>query len=342
MIIILCPTCHTRYKLTPHPGMQKTVPCPNCRGLIPIPLEKAKGPKPAAPPESVDRTVVTVSPPWDASIPEGLQVSLAVLEGKDKGGKFPLPEEGAQEREAVPARKKVLLLGCSKEYRQALADRLGKADLEVIPADDGKAAEALFERGLQPDLLILNLRLLEADPPSLLRHLKDVVAKEGPPLVALTEAPTLRELVPQLKGLEVSALHQPWDPPEAILASVNSLLSPGRTDQPIAMAQARLDVLYQMKGEVLRGTILTLGKSGMSIRTDRPGLPGMELLLQFVLPGIPRLFHVRSRLVRLIGRGTPEGPGMEVEFLSLDEETRSQLAAFLLMELKKRGGAIRR
>lgn len=422
---ILCPTCHARYKLTPHPGVQKTVPCPKCRGLIPIPLQEAKGPRPEAAPETFDRTVVTASPLWDVSIPEGLQISLAVLEGKDKGGKFPLrkvrttigrkgtdillndpeisklhavitvtregctlkdlgstngtylngkkitetslshldeiwlgrtkllflllkdvgdltpiPEEEIEEGKAVQAPKKVLLLGCPQECRQALADGLIKAGLEVITAKEGKAAEALFERGLRPDLLILDLQLLEADHPSLLRRLKEAGAKGGPPIVALTEAPTLRALVPQLKGLEVSALHQPWNPPEEIVASVTGLLSPERADQQIPLAQARLDVLYQLKGEVLRGAILTLGKSGMSIRTDRPGSLGMELLLQFVLPGIPRLFHVRGRLVRLTeGGGTPEGPGMEVEFVKLDEETRSQLAAFILMELQKRGGA---
>ncbi len=424
MIVVLCPTCQTRYKLTSPPRMQKTVPCPRCRGLIPLP--EGKDPKGEISPEGFDRTVVTVSPLWEASIPEGVQISLAVLEGRDKGGRFPLrkvrttigrkgtdillsdpevsklhavitvtregctlkdlgstngtylngrkiteaplshldeiwlgrtkllflylqtvgdltpiPEEG-QEEKGIPAPKRVLVLGCSREDRRALADRLSKAGLEVITAEDGKAAETLFEQGLRPDLLILDLRLLGTDSPSLLRHLKEIRAKEGAPIVALTEALTPRELVLQVKGLEVSALHWLSNPPEDLLTTVTTLLSPGRADQPIPLAQANLDVLYQMKGEVLRGTILTLGRKGMSIRADRPGLPGMELLLQFVLPGIPRLFHVRSRLVRLIPRGAPEGPGMEVEFLGLDEETRSQLAAFILLEQKKQGGVIRR
>jgi len=403
--------------------MRKTVPCPRCRGLIPLP--EVKDPKVEVSPEGFDRTVVTVSPPWEASIPEGVQISLAVLEGRDKGGRFPLrkvrttigrkgtdillndPEvsklhavitvtrEGCTlkdlgstngtylngrkitetplshldeiwlgrtkllflslqnvgdltpvveevQEEVVPASRRVLLLGCSREERRALADRLGKAGLEVITAEEGKAAEALFGRGLRPDLLILDLRLLEAASPSLFHHLKAIGLEGGVPIVALTEALTLRELVSQLKGLEVSALHRPSNPPEDILTTVTALLAPGGADQPISLAQANFDVLYQMKGEVVRGTILTLGKKGMSIRADRPGLPGMELLLQFVLPGIPRLFHVRSRLVRLIPRGTPGGPGMEVEFLGLDEETRSQLAAFILLEQKKRDGVIRR
>ncbi len=413
-MIITCPACTARYQLQAHLADRRPVQCPRCQNLIPT-TRQALGPPKGTEGGSdpFDQTVRADSIRW--ALPQGIRVVLTVVEGPDKGAKFPLTkarttlgrrgadirlndpevsklhaaiivsergcflqdlkstngsylngkqvaeaplagldeirlggtrllfsigkgegEEGERERDGTreDARKRVLVIEGSP-LRQVLANLFAKANLEVIVARSGKEAKELFERGgPEADLLVLDLQMERADGFDVLASLKDEGLKRRPPILALTQVCALREILHSLDGLEVAALQPKGSPPEQIAACATGLLKPDGREQWVALTQARIDVLYQIGGETFRGIIANLSRTGLTIQAPHSCQLGTEVQLLFVLPEIPRLFRTKGGVRNV--REAREAAYLDIEFLDLDTQGRSQIAAFVLVALLKR------
>jgi Tfp pilus assembly protein PilZ len=76
----------------------------------------------------------------------------------------------------------------------------------------------------------------------------------------------------------------------------------------------------------------------MLVKLESPPGAGEQVLLQFILPDLARLFEVQARVVWAARRAQGAAvPGMGVEFLDLDAAAASQLDAFVRAELGKSG-----
>jgi predicted Zn finger-like uncharacterized protein len=87
-MIVTCPTCEASYRVPPSVSNRTALRCARCRQLIPT-VQQAAAPPPEDPAlsQGADKTVVARSSPFQR---KGIQVSLAVVEGPDKGAKFAL------------------------------------------------------------------------------------------------------------------------------------------------------------------------------------------------------------------------------------------------------------
>lgn len=227
-----------------------------------------------------------------------------------------------------PAKKRVLLAE-SSPLRQALAEQMGKANLEVISARNGREAKALFGH-LRPllDLLVLDLHLERVEGTDFLAWLNEQRLEGRPPILALTHVHTVGEILRCLEGLDIIAALPKASPPVEIACCAAQLVHPGGGAPRVPLARAQLDVLYESRGETLRGIIADLGRTGMVIQAPRPCQQGAEVQLIFALPEVPRLFRARGR-VRAV-QHERKAAQLDVEFLDLDLHAKTQIAAFAM------------
>ena len=411
-MIATCPTCGAKYQIQADLAQRKGLQCPRCQR--PLPKGQAAS---DAPPDPGDlsfgpkETVVSGSAPPHL---EGMSVTVAVVEGADKGARFALrkarvtlgrgdadirlrdPEvskvhaaitlgdeacaledlqstngtylngkrvtrgslshldeirmgrtklfftilpaaqqevQGKREGTRMQDRKRVLLVEGSP-LRQALADLLAKANLKVIAAGEAREAKGHFERlGGELDLLVLDLELPKADGFDFLEWLRKPGTEGRPPILALARVCALPELLRSLRGLEVAALQPKDRPADHIAACAADLLRPGWCAPRVPLAPARIDAVCEIMGETFRGIIASLNRTGMTIQTQRTCYVGSEIRVNFVLPEVPRLLQAKGRV-----RTFQEGKGsvyLDLEFLGLDAEARSQIAAFVLATLSR-------
>lgn len=235
--------------------------------------------------------------------------------------------------------KKILVVEGSQSFREVLRDLLTKARFQVAVAGDGKEARELLESsGLEIDLILLDLQLPEVEGFDLLRWLREEKSTGRPPILAMTGAYDLWEILHQLRGLEALGVQDKRTMRDQIVYRVNAILYPKGAEQRAApRAASEIPVNYRMAGVRSQGTISNISRTGMFLSTKGPIPPhSTEVLLQFILPGLPRLFEIKGRVVwAAIPTDRPGPAGMGIEFMDLDERDRSQIGAFVQLELQK-------
>ena len=92
-------------------------------------------------------------------------------------------------------------------------------------------------------------------------------------------------------------------------------------------SRTRMALLVQYRFNTLEDFLAeyatNVSPGGMFIETDAPSPAGSTLHLQFSLKDGSRLIDGLARVVRVVPQGNAAGPpGMGVEFLELDEESR--------------------
>jgi uncharacterized protein (TIGR02266 family) len=94
-----------------------------------------------------------------------------------------------------------------------------------------------------------------------------------------------------------------------------------------------LPVNYTVGRWESQGVLFNLSKTGIFLSTDLPVEAGRRVRLQFILPGVPRLFNIAGVIVWTAS--SPDGvtpSGMGVKFLDLDAQTGGELATFVTLE----------
>lgn len=93
----------------------------------------------------------------------------------------------------------------------------------------------------------------------------------------------------------------------------------------------QLEVEFKQEARTARGTCVNLCKGGMFIATERPPVPGKEVLLSFTLPGRAEPFLVRAQIVWMAGEEKDPAvtKGIGVKFLDLDPSEASAIGTLV-------------
>jgi DNA-binding NtrC family response regulator len=136
----------------------------------------------------------------------------------------------------------VLIVDDDPDMRAGVERMLEELDCETITAADGASALSAATGDREPDLLILDRMLPDADGVELLGHLraKDVTA----PAIIITAHPSFETAV-QALGLQAAHYLQKPFSPEELLARVRQALG----EQPEACADEEADYLWQVLSE---------------------------------------------------------------------------------------------
>ena len=234
----------------------------------------------------------------------------------------------------------VLVIEESQFLREAIQDLLTNDGFRVTAVSGGAGARQILETRVgEFALIVVNLQVSTTDQFDVLAWLRTQRARLPLPILAVTGTTKMAVTVERLRGLEAAGVQDTrtlWD---QLPYRVRALISQREGDQRAAVRMpSGLPVNVRIGQSWKQGTIGNISRSGMFVKLEAPPASDQHVLLQFILPDIPRLFEVQARIVWAARResGAPV-PGMGVEFVGLDETGSSQLNAFVRMELEKFG-----
>lgn len=237
-------------------------------------------------------------------------------------------------------RKHILVIEESRGLREAIQNILAREGFRVTVTDGGPDARPLLEgRAAEFDLILVSLQLPASPQFDTLEWLRAARRRLAVPIVGMTGPSKMSIVADRLRGLAVEGVQDTrtiWD---QLPFRVRALLYPKEAEQRAAVrAPAGVPVNCRFGQAWVQGTIGNISGTGMFVKVDAPREVGGQVLLQFILAGVSRLFEVRARVVWEARRdqGAAE-PGLGVEFLDLDEAASSQISAFVRTEVEKLG-----
>ena len=234
----------------------------------------------------------------------------------------------------------ILVIEESRVLREAIQELLADEGFQVTAMDGGAGARDLLQsRAADFDLIVVNLQAPAASQFDVVEWLRAERPRLGIPILAVTGPTRLALVAERLRGLEAAGVQDTrtlWD---QLPYRVRAILNPREADQRAAVrAPSGLPVNVRVASTVTQGIIGNISRVGMFVKLEGPPGSGQEVLLQFILPDIARLFDVRARVVWAARRDTGSPvPGMGVEFVNLDAAGASQINAYVRRELEKFG-----
>jgi CheY-like chemotaxis protein/Tfp pilus assembly protein PilZ len=236
--------------------------------------------------------------------------------------------------------KHILVIEESQALGEAIQELLAREGFGVTVTAGGAPARALLEsRAAEFDLIVVSLHLSPSPDFDVLEWLRAERSRLPIPILALTEPTKMALTVERLRGLEAVGVQDTrtlWD---VFAYRVRSLVYPQGHEQRAAIRTPSGLPVNCHAGQAWRqGIIGNISRNGMFVRLEGPPGAEQQVLLQFILPDIPRLFEVKARVAWVSRRDKGMAvPGMGVEFLDLDEAGSSQINAFVRLELEKFG-----
>jgi len=232
----------------------------------------------------------------------------------------------------------ILLVEGTRFFRETVEKALTGAGFRVLAAGTGGKGRRLLEaEGHRVDLLVLDLHLSPADGFDFLEHLRHLKPTERPPILAMLHGLEIEEAIQQLQGLEAVGVQDKRAAFAQIVYRVGAVVEPRGAEQRAAVrVPLGLPVNYTVGRWQTQGVVFNLSRTGIFLSTDLPVEAGHRLQLQFIVPGVPRLFELSGVIVWTAsspGGITPSGMG--VKLLDVDPATEAQLAAFVKLEVQR-------
>lgn len=236
------------------------------------------------------------------------------------------------------ADKTILLVEETRFFRETVEEALEQAGFRVLSAATGmKGREVLEAEGHRVDLLVLDLHLTPVDGFDFLEHLRHLKPPSHPPILAMLLGLEIEEATEQLRGLEAVGVQDKRAAFAQIVYRVGGLVNPrGGKERATVRVPLGVPVNYTVGRWQSQGVVFNLSKTGMFLSTDLPVEAGHRLQVQFILPGVPRLFELSGIIVWTASTAAGISPaGMGVKFLDLDAATEAQLSAFVKLEVQR-------
>ncbi len=231
--------------------------------------------------------------------------------------------------------KTILFVEGTRFFRETVEKALLEAGFRVLAAGSAGAGLRLLEaEGGRVDLLLLDLHLSPTDGFDFLEHLRHLKPPQRPPILAMLHGLEIEEATQQLRGLQAVGVQDKRAALAQIVYRVSAVVTSRGDEQRAAVrVPLGLPVNYTLGRWQSQGVMFNLSKTGIFLSTDLPVQAGRRVRLQFILPGIPRLFDVAGVIVWTAS--SPDGvtpSGMGVKFLDLDAHTGGELATFVTLE----------
>jgi len=211
------------------------------------------------------------------------------------------------------ADKTIVLVEETRFFRETVEEALRGAGFRVLAAATAPKGRQLLEaEGHRVDLLVLDLHLSPVDGFDLLEHLRHLEPLHHPPILAMLLGLEIEEAVQQLRGLEVVGVQDKRAAFAQIVYRVAALVNPrGGQERATVRVPLGVPVNYTVGRWQSQGIVFNLSKTGIFLSTDLPVEAGHRLQLQFILPGVPRLFELSGQKILALekswdpAKGTP-------------------------------------
>jgi uncharacterized protein (TIGR02266 family) len=105
-----------------------------------------------------------------------------------------------------------------------------------------------------------------------------------------------------------------------------------QSDRNYPRSEVNLSVIRRSRDEIYQEFTRVISAGGMFVESPAPPEVGETLSVEFVLPGLKAPVEIRAEVVWRREPGTPDSPGMGVQFLDVEETLRQRISTFVECE----------
>jgi uncharacterized protein (TIGR02266 family) len=226
---------------------------------------------------------------------------------------------------AVVALKTVLVADDTAFVRDRFKTALETAGHRALTARTGPEVLSAFrEHGTSVDLIVLDLRLPQANGVALLRALRKL-STSLPPIVVFSGTIASADEVRALAALEVAGYLNEYTAVQHIVPSLTPHLFPGeynRRSSPRVVLG--VPIAYRFANTIATSLTLNISRGGLALRTTNPLDTAVAVRARFRLPGAAREVEAEARVTWSDPR-----VGMGLQFTKVDPTSQAAIDEFV-------------
>ncbi len=231
--------------------------------------------------------------------------------------------------------RNILIADDSIFFRTRLSDILTEAGHSVRLAKEGVDVIKELEGGSPFDLLVLDIQLSNVDGFGVIQWMKENSFSEKVPVLAVTGAHELPDVLRRLGELGVAGVISKASTPEQIVHRINMLLFQKKKGLRLeSRVPVTIPVDFSIGERCLSGLLLNISSVGTFLHTREDIAPGTIVGLRFSLPGIEKVFELKSVVKWSTKPQSDSGffGGYGLVFTSISPEDQELLRSFVAME----------
>jgi uncharacterized protein (TIGR02266 family) len=223
------------------------------------------------------------------------------------------------------ASKTVVVADDTAFVRDRFKSALERAGHNTIAVSSGSELISRVKANLATiDLIVVDLRLPQANGVNIVRTLRTIDARR-PPIVVFSGTIANAEEVRELAALNVGGYVNEYTALQHIMPSLAPHLFPGdfnrRTGPRVVLG---IPIAYRFGNTIAAAVTLNISRGGVAVRTTNPLETGIVVKARFRMPMGKKDVDVESKVA-----WSNKRVGMGLEFLNLRPEDQQSIAAYV-------------
>lgn len=237
--------------------------------------------------------------------------------------------------------KTILLVDDSPLFLTQMRDLLGEASFRTIECSDSRKARDIIEgRYKDLDLIITDLNMPVWDGFELIGWLRDQPYGESIPIVVMSGAYELSEIVDRLNELKVNGILNKGAHPHHIVTRVSSILFPEMEEKrQYERVSIHIPSSYTLDGVAHEAIITNISLGGCFLATSDLAPASEVISVKITLSDPKRIIFQSGEVVWVVGKESWSGKkqaiqGMGVQWIGLTQPVRLLLESHIEDVLK--------
>ena len=239
-------------------------------------------------------------------------------------------------------RKKILVVDDSPFFLERMKDLLLGMNFSVVTCDNGQKAVKIIVRDHDNlGMIITDLQMPEMDGFKFLKWLKDQPYADDLPVLVLTGAYDLTEIVGSLNEYGVRGLLDKGSHPHHLISRINTILFPEIVNKrKHERVSVHLPVTFEWGNEEKNAIITNLSLGGSFLFTINMADSDAEITIKVKFPVINTELFLKGRVVWSLGGKDWQGKqpsleGMGVHWVDLTSDDKLILESYIGEKLKE-------
>jgi len=222
-------------------------------------------------------------------------------------------------------RKKILVVDDSPFFLERMRDLLTGMSFDIVTCDNGqKAVKIIVREHENLGLVITDLQMPEMDGFKFLEWLKEQEYSDDLPVLVLTGAYDLTEIVGSLSEYGVRGLLDKGSHPHHLISRINTILFPEiRNKRKHERVSVHFPVTFTLEGDNHSALITNMSLGGSFLETSEIMDPDSVITVDLSFPKMKSNLSLKAKVVWGLGGSNWEGkqPSLEGMGIHLEEMT---------------------
>jgi len=239
-------------------------------------------------------------------------------------------------------RKKILVVDDSPFFLERMKDLLTGMSFDIVTCDNGqKAVKIIVREHENLGLIITDLQMPEMDGFKFLKWLKEQVYADDLPVLVLTGAYDLTEIVGSLSEYGVKGLLDKGSHPHHLISRINTILFPEiRNQRKHERVSVHLPVGFDLEGNSYKALITNVSLGGCFLETKEILDPDANITVSLEFPKMKSNLSLKAKVVWGLGGSSWKGKqpsleGMGIHWSEMTADDKLILESYIGEKLKE-------